>query len=136
MHGASFTSAHKKRGHEENEKEQEKDFGYGCGGASDDAKAEHGGNQRYDKKKDGVIKHGVLVGLNQSRGNRKTPVRPTTASTAPPISSHIDLSVGVPVNSREKLEPMESDALNPYMIRMTPATSRMMDIVLFMGHFR
>ena len=55
MYRTSFTSPHKKRGYEENEKEQEKYFGDGCGGAGDDAKAEHGGDQCYDKEKEGVI---------------------------------------------------------------------------------
>jgi len=35
------------------------------------------------------------------------------AAVAPPISSQIDLSVGDPVNIREKLEPIEFEALMP-----------------------
>jgi hypothetical protein len=44
---------------------------------------------------------------------RNNPTSPTTLATEPPMSSHMALSVGEPVKKREKLEPMESEALIP-----------------------
>lgn len=44
---------------------------------------------------------------------RSIPTSPMMAAAEPPISSHIVLSVGEPVNIREKLELTESEALKP-----------------------
>ncbi len=52
-------------------------------------------------------------------------------TTAPPISSHTDLSVGEPVNARETSELNECDACKPKNNIMTPPTSSAMDTALF-----
>jgi hypothetical protein len=44
---------------------------------------------------------------------RNIPTSPTTVAAVPPMSSHMVLSVGLPVKKREKLELMESEALIP-----------------------
>jgi hypothetical protein len=44
---------------------------------------------------------------------RISPPAPTRAATMPPIKSQMDLSVGDPVNKREKSEPIELEALIP-----------------------
>jgi hypothetical protein len=49
--------------------------------------------------------------------------RPTTAAAIPPMSIHMDLSVGVPVKKRVMSEPNESDALIPKIINTIPATT-------------
>jgi hypothetical protein len=62
---------------------------------------------------------------------RSKPNNPKTAATPPPISSHIDLSVGEPVNARETSELKEFDAWNPKTSIATPATSNATDRALF-----
>lgn len=41
------------------------------------------------------------------------PPSPTTAATTPPMSIQMLLSVGEPVNKREKSDPNELEALTP-----------------------
>lgn len=55
-----------------------------------------------------------------------------TDSTAPPINSHMVLSVGLPVNARETSELNESDAWKPKTNSTTPPTSNAIDRALFM----
>ena len=44
---------------------------------------------------------------------RSKPTAPTTDAMAPPMSSHMVLSVGFPVKKREKPEAVELEALTP-----------------------
>jgi len=60
------------------------------------------------------------------------PRRPTTHAIEPPISSHMVLSVGEPVKKREKLDPIESEALIPKIIRQIPPRRRASETILFM----
>jgi hypothetical protein len=59
---------------------------------------------------------------------------PTTAATTPPISIHMDLSVGVPVKNLETSEPNDSEALMPNIARITPPTRSAIPSALFMIH--
>ena len=58
-------------------------------------------------------------------------VRPATAATAPPMSIHMALSVGLPVKKRFTSEPNEFEAWTPRTIRMIPPTSRANGRALF-----
>jgi hypothetical protein len=51
---------------------------------------------------------------------------------APPMSSHMVLSVGFPVKKRETPEAVESEALTPQMMRMIPPTTSASEMGLFM----
>ena len=44
---------------------------------------------------------------------RSKPTAPTTTAMAPPMSSHMVLSVGFPEKKREKPEAVELEALTP-----------------------
>lgn len=61
-----------------------------------------------------------------------SPVAPTAQATVPPISSHMVLSVGLPVKKRVNEDLIESDAFTPQVRRRSPATSRTKEKVLFM----
>ena len=74
----------------------------------------------------------VAAAIAYDFGLRSNPARPATAATIPPSSSQIVLSVGDPRNSREKLEPTESDALAPQMIRTIPTARSASEMGLFM----
>ena len=50
----------------------------------------------------------------------------------PPINSHIDLSVGLPVKKRDTSELNESVAFTPQIIRATPTPNKANPITLFM----
>jgi hypothetical protein len=58
--------------------------------------------------------------------------RPMTAAAIPPISNHMDWSVGVPVKKRDISEPNESEALIPKTINARPATTNASPNALFM----
>jgi hypothetical protein len=51
------------------------------------------------------------------------PPRPMMAATPPTIKSHRVLSVGSPLNKREKSELMESEAITPRTMRTVPTTT-------------
>lgn len=63
---------------------------------------------------------------------RSKPTAPTAVAAAPPMSSHMVLSVGLPVKNREKPEAVESEALMPKMMRIMPPTSNTSEMGLFM----
>ena len=52
-------AVHEERHDGADQEDHEQDFGDSRGAHRDSAKSEHGGDQRYDKKHDGVMKHGV-----------------------------------------------------------------------------
>jgi|SRR5579871_462124 len=62
---------------------------------------------------------------------RKHNKPPTTELATPPISSHMALSVGEPVKSREKSEPIELDDCAPKMMRTMPMATRAIPRTLF-----
>lgn len=57
---------------------------------------------------------------------------PATTATAPPMISHMDLSVGLPVNVRETSELKECEALKPKINSTTPRASIAKPVILFM----
>lgn len=59
------------------------------------------------------------------------PKSPMTLATAPPISSHVAVSVGEPVKTRDTLEPSELLALTPKKVKIMPTTNSAMEIGLF-----
>ena len=59
--------------------------------------------------------------------------RPVIPAAIPPISSHIDLSVGVPVKKRDTSEPKDSDALMPKIVSTIPAINSPMPSALFIN---
>ena len=56
---------------------------------------------------------------------------PKTAATAPPISIHIDRSVGEPVNARDTSDERDCDSLKPKMTSSKPAAISAMPIDVF-----
>jgi hypothetical protein len=57
--------------------------------------------------------------------------KPMTAETIPPMSNHIDSSVGLPVKNRETSELNDSDALMPKIISRVPTISNPIPSDLF-----
>src|SRR5206468_1626455 len=66
-----------------------------------------------------------------ARMNR--PTNPITLATAPPIISHMALSVGEPVKVRETSELNEWFAWSPKNKRIIPPASRATEIALFIS---
>jgi len=61
----------------------------------------------------------------------KTMAMPRTAATAPPISIHIERSVGEPVKARDTSDVNECDSLKPNTSRSKPAAISAIPIAVF-----
>lgn len=58
---------------------------------------------------------------------------PRTAATAPPMSIHMERSVGEPVKVRETSDENDWDSLKPKISRITPAAISAIPIAVFIG---
>jgi hypothetical protein len=67
----------------------------------------------------------------QRHALRKLVTAPMVVAAMPPISSHMDLSVGVPVKKRLASDPNDSEALIPKTISAIPTANRASPIPLF-----
>jgi hypothetical protein len=70
----------------------------------------------------------------QEGERRRERNNPKTAEAIPPVSIHMDLSVGLPVKNRETSELKESAALIPNIVNTIPTTSSTIPNDLFMIH--
>ena len=94
--------------------------------------------QKLNPAGKGGIQQGALSDLvgGVRQALRSVVTAPTVVAAMPPSSSHMDLSVGVPVKNRLASELNESEALIPKIISAIPTAKRASPMPFFIVSFQ